>query len=126
MPETFWGAVSGRATAFDVASQTPADPTTQGYVLYWNILNYQLDWMPLNYNPTNGDAAFSGNLSLATGKAYKINNVQVVAARKTGWTAPTGTASRATFAPATVTLVQLAQTLKALVDDLTSHGLIGA
>lgn len=61
--------------------------------------------------------------------AYKVNTVQVVGARKTGWTAATGTATRTTFDTATVTLPQLAERVKALIDDLhatAGHGLIGA
>lgn len=49
----------------------------------------------------------------------------VVRGRRTGWTAATGTASRATFATSTVTTEQLAQRVMALLDDLTTHGLIG-
>lgn len=44
----------------------------------------------------------------------------------TGWVAPTGTASRATFDTATVTTAQLAERVKALVDDLTAQRLLGA
>jgi hypothetical protein len=51
---------------------------------------------------------------------------KVVGSRRTGWQAPTGTASRATFDPAAVSLQDLAQRVKALVDDLSDHGLIGA
>jgi hypothetical protein len=68
----------------------------------------------------------SGTVNLASGNAYKINNVQLVNARKTGWAAASGTASRATFATSTVTTEQLAQRVKALIDDLISHGLIGS
>jgi sporulation protein YlmC with PRC-barrel domain len=67
-----------------------------------------------------------GNANLAAGGAYRIGNTKIIEARKTGWSDPTGTASRATFATSTVTTEQLAQRLKALIDDLTSHGLIGA
>lgn len=59
----------------------------------------------------------------------KINiaNTQVVATRRTGWTAWTGTAARGTQnADAPPTLTQVAQAVKALIDDLTTHGLIGA
>jgi hypothetical protein len=59
----------------------------------------------------------------------QVNGNTVVAARKTGWTAPTGTASRAGFATSTATLTQVAETLKALIDDLhftSGHGLIGS
>jgi len=46
--------------------------------------------------------------------------------RPTGWGAPTGTATRTTFATSTVTMEQLAERVKALIDDLTTIGLIGA
>jgi hypothetical protein len=69
----------------------------------------------------------SSNLTVAgvikTGAALPT---QVVGARKTGWTAATGTATRTAFATSTVTTAALAQAVKALIDDLISHGLIGA
>jgi hypothetical protein len=49
-------------------------------------------------------------------------------ARKTGWSTATGTATRATFVTSTVTTEQLAERVKALIDDLhniAGHGLIG-
>lgn len=54
------------------------------------------------------------------------NGVQVLGLRHSGWQAPTGTATRTTFATSTVTTAQLAERVKALIDDLTDHGLIGA
>ncbi|BBD56498.1 hypothetical protein NIES204_38280 [Planktothrix agardhii NIES-204] len=62
----------------------------------------------------------------AKATSFVVGTNQVVSARRTGWAAPTGTATRTTFAPATVTLPQLAERVKALIDDLMSHGLIGA
>jgi hypothetical protein len=70
-------------------------------------------------------ATFTGDVDLASAKVYRINDVQVIGARITGWSAPTGTAARSTFATSTVTTEQLAERLKALIDDLTTHGLIG-
>lgn len=52
--------------------------------------------------------------------------VKVVGARRTGWAAATGTATRTTFATSTVTTSQLAERVKALIDDLIAHGLIGS
>lgn len=52
--------------------------------------------------------------------------VQVVNTRRTGWTAASGVATRTTFATGTVTTAQLAERVKALIDDLIAHGLIGA
>jgi hypothetical protein len=58
--------------------------------------------------------------------SYRVLGLQVVAARRTGWGVPSGAATRTTFNTGTVTLAQLAERMKALIDDLTSHGLIGA
>lgn len=52
--------------------------------------------------------------------------LQVLGTRRTGWVAATGTATRTAFATGSVTLPQLAERVKALIDDLTTHGLIGA
>lgn len=58
--------------------------------------------------------------------ALYVNGVKVVAARRTGWAAATGTATRTTFATGSVTTAQLAERVKAIIDDLIAHGLIGA
>lgn len=58
-----------------------------------------------------------------------FNGTQVLRARMTGWSAPSGTTSRATFNTATVTVSELAERVKALLEDLGlsgGHGLIGA
>ena len=82
----------------------------------------------------------SGGLELANGPSsdpgagimsatsYRAGGTQVVIARRTGWATATGTATRTTFDAATVTTAQLAERVKALLDDLHStagHGLIG-
>lgn len=56
---------------------------------------------------------------------YYFNGTKVIGARTTGWGAPTGTATRTTFVTSTATTEDVAQRLKALIDDLTTHGLIG-
>jgi len=56
----------------------------------------------------------------------QIAGSRVVGTRKTGWTAATGAAERTTFDTTTVTTEQLARKVKALIDDLISHGMIGA
>jgi hypothetical protein len=55
-----------------------------------------------------------------------LNSTRVVTTRRTGWGAPTGSATRSAFDTATATAAQLAERLKALIDDLTAHGLIGS
>lgn len=65
----------------------------------------------------------TGNVRASGG--YQVGTTQVVSTRKTGWAAASGTATRTTFATSTVTTAQLAERVKALLDDLISHGLIG-
>ena len=72
-------------------------------------------------------------LQLASGDSFnlvsgtlRVAGTQVIGTRKTGWAAATGTPTRTTFATTSVTLPQLAERVKALIDDLTTHGLIGA
>jgi hypothetical protein len=55
-----------------------------------------------------------------------MNEVPVVTTRRTGWGQPTGSATRSSFATGSVTLDQLAERVKALIDDLSAHGLIGS
>ena len=64
-----------------------------------------------------------GNVNVSG--VYKVGGSTVLKARKTGWTQATGTATRTGFDTATATTAQVAQALKALIDDLVSHGLIG-
>jgi hypothetical protein len=71
-------------------------------------------------NVSNGEIwALNDDYSL------RANGVQLLGTRRTGWVAPTGTATRSTFVTSTVTVSQLAERVKALIDDLTTHGLIG-
>jgi hypothetical protein len=57
---------------------------------------------------------------------YRQNGVRVLGGRATGWSAATGTGTRGSFDTAGATTAQLAERLKALIDDLLAHGLIGA
>lgn len=56
---------------------------------------------------------------------FFVGSVQVMGPRITGWAAATGTADRATFVTSTVTLEELAERVKALIDDFMTHGAIG-
>ena len=83
--------------------------------------------------PTGGVAIGStaaapgaGNVNLSG--EYRVAGTKVIGTRKTGWAVATGTATRTAFDTATVTLPQLAERVKALIDDLhatAGHGLIG-
>lgn len=71
-----------------------------------------------------GDAHFRTTVDTVT--EYRVNATRVVGARVTGWSAWTGTADRTSHnADAPATNTQLGQALKALLDDLRAHGLIG-
>ncbi len=65
-------------------------------------------------------------LVMGSGVALQANGTQVVGARRTGWSAASGTATRSAFATSSVTTAQLAERVKALIDDLIAHGLIGS
>lgn len=67
----------------------------------------------------------NGDINVRTGNVYRFAGTQVANSRKTGWAAATGTADRATFNTGTVTLSELAERVKSLIDDFMSHGLIG-
>lgn len=64
-------------------------------------------------------------MNSGAGYEIKIQNQKVVSKRRTGWQNPNGTATRTAFTTSTVTTAQLAERMKALVDDLIAHGLIG-
>lgn len=74
-----------------------------------------------NFKVVNGD------ILVDAGRSFIVDGQGVVGGRRTGYTnAMTGTANRATaYDTSTITLVQLAERVKALQDDLTSHGMIG-
>jgi hypothetical protein len=85
----------------------------------------------------------TSGFKLPTGRAYYVNSIQVVGARDTGWTAMTGTGSKATLAAAAAGTVSAAYVqaeaqasrdriaalearLRSLDAALFTHGLIGA
>lgn len=76
------------------------------------------------YNGANERAGFD----MTATPRLRIAGTAVLGARRTGWAVPTGTATRTTFNTASVTLPQLAERVKGLIEDLHStagHGLIG-
>lgn len=60
------------------------------------------------------------------GTTLNLGGNQVVGSRRTGWSLPSGTVSRATFVTGTATVTDVAQRLAALLNDLSAHGLIGS
>ena len=78
-----------------------------------------------NFMITDTGAISRFELTTGGAPAILLNSTQVVTTRQTGWAAATGTATRSTFATGSVTLSVLAEHVKALIDDLMAHGLIG-
>jgi hypothetical protein len=64
-----------------------------------------------------------GKLSAA---GYKVGVTQVVGSRRTGWGTFTGGSDRSGFDTTTADAKTIAEHFKALVEDLTAHGLIGS
>ena len=84
-------------------------------------------WGGYHVFEANGTARFRiDDSGVSVTGAYHVSGTQVLGTRKTGWTAASGTATRSGFNTATVTLAQLAEHVKALIDDFISHGAIGA
>ena len=106
-------------TAYDYGAATYRTLRFQGseFTFYVNGVNVALI-SPAGNLLASGTAQFGGAIS--------ISGTQVVATRRGGWGAPSGTATRTGFDTATATTGQLAERLKALIDDLTAHGLIGS
>lgn len=88
-----------------------------------SLANRMILWQGLSLGGGSADQG-AGTVNVDTG--YYKSNTKVVGARVTGWGAATGTATRTTFATGSVTTAQLAERVKALIDDLIAHGLIGA
>jgi hypothetical protein len=63
---------------------------------------------------------------LGANGGYQVGANQVVGPRITGWTAWTGTPTRTAVATGAATATNCAEAIKALIDDLITHGLIGA
>jgi hypothetical protein len=80
---------------------------------------------------TGGASFLAPNINISDngfGAEYRIGGNAVVRARRTGWSMPSGTTNRSGFNTATVTTSELAERVKALIEDLSAslgHGLIG-
>jgi len=79
-------------------------------------------------NPDNIDLAQTGIVA-GTYRSVQIDVYGRAIAgsnpSRTGWTASTGTATRSAIATSTATTTQVAERLKALIDDLISLGILG-
>jgi hypothetical protein len=113
---SFPGSVTGEAKIYR--------RSTTGLSMYGAGTTY--DFALFNKNGGNVLVVPTGAQNIGLFGTVSIGSAQVLGARRTGWAAPTGTAARASFDTATATTAQLAERLKALIDDLIAHGLIGS
>lgn len=74
---------------------------------------------------TTADLECSGLKLTGLFDRISVIGVDVVGSRKTGWDAMSGTGARSGLNLETATTAQIGNRLKSLLDDLTSHGLIG-
>lgn len=72
-------------------------------------------------------ADFQNGLNIASGKTIRVNGIQVIQGRNSGFTPMTGTYNSSTaYSTSSISLQQLAERVNALQTALTIHGLIGA
>lgn len=121
-----WGSTGNAAYALPMEQAEPDSPSTQGFLLCWNTATLQLEYVPVSVDPITGAVSPAGDVFIPVTKGLYVGGNKVVGARNTGWAAPTGLTSKATFDPATATLPELGQRVAALINALTTHGLIGA
>jgi hypothetical protein len=134
-PQTQMGAGTAAAPSYSFS----VDPTTGIYADGPNVLNVAAGGVLVSsFSSTGWTVFYSGRTATYDGTTFdvtgilnvstsvKVNGVQMLSGRSTGYTAMTGVANRATaYDTSTITLPQLAQRVKALLDDLTTNGIIG-
>lgn len=81
--------------------------------------------LPSHTHTASDVSDFSAAADARIAAAVNVS-VEPLIVAATGWTAATGTATRTTFDTTTVTTSDLAERVKALIDDLTTKGLIGS
>lgn len=119
------GAIGGSAGRVSYADHVHAHGNLAGGALHGTAVSGTAGFMGTPDKAKVDNLAVSAGGTVSVAAAYQIGGTTVVGPRVTGWTAASGTADRGTFDTTTVTLPELAERLKSLIDDLLSHGLIG-
>lgn len=120
---------SGRLWSVDTTHASFSTITSHGgfkHVVGSDYMTFSPNAAGVQFDLNASSRIFFFNGILNCGEEYRIDNTKVVGNRVTGWTAWTGTAQRGTKNADAVGLTDVARALKALIDDLISHGLIGA
>jgi hypothetical protein len=92
-----------------------------GSAIVGNVIQSE-DPLEVTLTRISAPAGLAGNVITAN-DGVQANGVTL--AKTPGWGVPTGTARRAAFETSTATTQQVAERLKALIDDLTARGLLG-
>jgi hypothetical protein len=133
---------TGSGTAYAILTQSAYPEHTSGmwFLIRAHVANTDAATLTVNaltakpLKRQGGDALAAGDISVnqmvlavynSAGDYYECLGVGESTAI-TGWGAPTGTPTPPTFATGSVTLPQLAERVKALIDDLTTKGVLGA
>lgn len=136
-------ALSGTQTNLIVAASiiggTPIEGNFQRGIHIGGGYSFKQTWASGTAGYTLGPNTANGRYYFlktgAAGGVYEFDGdifrdgIKIAGTRKTGWATATGTATRTTFDTATVTTAQLAERVKALIDDLhatAGHGMIGS
>ena len=128
---TAGGVLAARNAGADAAMELYADGNganvagTNNAGNAFGILNLKGTAVNLRHQNVNVAAIGAGGLDIVAG-TLSVAGLQVAGPRRTGWSGPTGPANRAGFDTASVTTQALAERVKALIDDLAAHGLIGS
>lgn len=114
-------ATTDTTNASNISSGTLGRPVTTSI---FTIAGTSVDALDVNIR-----ALVSGSPVVVLNKdlpGVTINGSQIIGTRKTGWSAATGSATRTSYDTTSVTTEQLAERVKALIDDFISHGAIGS
>lgn len=139
------GSVKGNAAIFQYAGTQDKNPAWPALATALGNIQNQLDTVfrilrsgvglpnPIQVTDKDGNLVlqigdFVGPneeaLSGISASVYYQNGIPVPGPPSPGWSAPTGTISRASFDQSTVTLPELAQRLAALIEDLETQGIL--
>lgn len=113
-------AVADQATYLDALGSAVADYGSKFAAIKLTDLEQKIA-PPPNYPgvPDVSSLTMGGDVSLPASTGTLAGSTSP------GWTTPSGTATRTGFATDTVTLINLARAVKAIIEDLAAHGFIG-
>ncbi len=122
----YWrtGFLDRQVLMMDTTAESGADAGGNVSMLNFTDAGAYID-ASMTWNRKAGtDVQCNRNFHIATGKVIKVDFLQVIGPRITGWTPQTAAASKADLGAAP-TVAQIASWCRAMQDALTAHGVIG-